>query len=108
MLTFGDLVTHCSYILPVGGRGSPKNRRITSINSWHCRWCRHEGFGFHDNGIFFSDYNLLERDGTHLSRRGKGIFGNRLANLVCRALNSRAQGVEGKVTMLKPSHLAGD
>ena len=41
----------------------------------------------HDNGTFFNDYNLLERDGIHLSRKGKGIFGNRLANLVWRALN---------------------
>ena len=52
-------------------------------------WISTLGFvaGFYDNGTFFDDYNLLEKNGTHLSRRGKGIFGNRLANLVCRALN---------------------
>jgi len=33
------------------------------------------------------DYNLLESDGIHLSRKGKGIFGNREANLVWRSLN---------------------
>jgi len=33
------------------------------------------------------DYNLLGRDGTHLSRRGKRIFRSRLANLVPKALN---------------------
>jgi len=71
-----------SSILPVGERGSARNRRIMSINSWLRGWCCHEGFGFYDNGTFFDDYNLLERDGTHLSRRGKGIFGSRLANLV--------------------------
>jgi len=47
----------------------------------------HEGFGFYANGTFFNDYNLLERDGTHLSRKGESIFGSRLANLVWRALN---------------------
>jgi len=52
-----------------------------------CAWCRYEGFGFYDNETFFSDYNLLERDGTHLSRKDKGISGNRLANLMWRALN---------------------
>jgi len=36
---------------------------------------------------FFNDHNLLERDGTHLPRGGKGIFGSRLASLVWRALN---------------------
>jgi len=56
-------------------------------NSWLRGWCRREGFGFYDNGTFFNDYNPLERDGTHLSTKGKGIFGSRLANLVWRALN---------------------
>ncbi|GAB0198251.1 mitochondrial enolase superfamily member 1 [Grus japonensis] len=47
------------------------------INSWLRGWCLHESFGFYDNGTFFDDSNLLERDGIHLSRRGKGIFGSR-------------------------------
>jgi len=84
--SFGAQVIFSS-ILPVGGRGSPRNRRIMSINSWLRGWCRREGFGFYDNRTFFNDYNLLERDGIHPSRKGKGIFGNRLANLVWRALN---------------------
>jgi len=78
------------------------------INSWLHGWCCHEVFGFYDNGTFFNDYHLLERDGTHLSGKGKGIFDNMLASLLWRALNSRTWGVGGKVTMLKPSHLAGD
>jgi len=76
-----------SSILPVGGRGSTRNRCIMSINSWLCGWCHCESFGFCDNRTFCNDYNLLESDGTHLSRRGEGIFGNRLASLVWRALN---------------------
>jgi len=56
------------------------------INSWLLDWCRYEGCGFYNNGTFFNDYNLLQRDGTHLSRKGKWIFGSRLANLVWRAL----------------------
>jgi len=39
-----------SSILPVGGRGSARNRRVMSFNSWLCDWCRCEGFGFYDNG----------------------------------------------------------
>ena len=76
-----------SSILPVRGKGAARNRRIMQINFWLHGWCRHEGFGFYDNGTFFDDYSLLGRDGIHLSRRGKGIFGSRLANLVRRALN---------------------
>jgi len=75
-----------SSILPVGGRGSARNRCIKSINSWLHGWSRYKGLGFSDRGTFFNDYNQLERDEIHLSRKGKGIFGNRLANLVWRAL----------------------
>jgi len=104
---FGAQVIFSS-ILPVGGRGSARNRCIMGSSSWLHGWCRRECFGFYVNGTFFNDYNLLERDGTHLSRRDKGIFGNKLANLVWRALNCRTRGVGGKVTMLKPSRVAGD
>jgi len=84
--SFGTQVI-ISSILPVGGRGSARNRHIMGINSWLHGWCCREDFAFYDNGTFFNDYNLLERDGTHLSRRGKGIFGSRLPNLLWRALN---------------------
>jgi len=84
--SFGAQVIFSSVLL-VGGRGSPRNRCIMGINSWLHGWCRHEGFGFYDNGTFFNDNNPLKRHGTHLSRKGKGIFGNRLASLVWRALN---------------------
>ncbi|GAB0204056.1 hypothetical protein GRJ2_002871200 [Grus japonensis] len=82
-----------SSILPVRGKGAARNRHIMHINSWLRSWCHHEGFGFYDNGTFF-DYNLLERDGIHLSRRGKGIFGSRLANLVKQALKDSGGGVQ--------------
>jgi len=68
-----------SSILPVGGRGSARNRRIMSIHTWLRGWCCCEGFGFYDNGTFFNDYNLLERNEVPLSRKGQGTFGNRLA-----------------------------
>ncbi|PKU28829.1 suppression of tumorigenicity 5 [Limosa lapponica baueri] len=76
-----------SSILPVRGKGTARNEQIMHINSWLHGWCHCEGFGFYDNGTFFDDYGLLERDEIHLSRRGKGIFGSRLANLMKRALN---------------------
>jgi len=84
--SFGAQVIFSS-ILPAGGRGSARNRAIMGINSWLHGWCCHEGFVFYDNGTSFSDYNLSERDWTHLSRKGKGVFDSRLANLVWRALN---------------------
>ena len=76
-----------SSILPVRGKGAARNRCRMQINFWLRGWCHREGFGFYDNGTFFDDYSLLGRDGIHLSRRGKGIFGSRLANLVRWALN---------------------
>ena len=74
-------------ILPAGRMGAARNRCIMNINSWLRGWCCHEGFCFYDKGMFFNDNNLLGRDGNHLSRRGKGIFGSRLINMVWRALN---------------------
>ena len=78
--SFGAQVVSSSVLL-VEGRGSSRNRHIMGINSWLRGWCRHEGFGVYDNGTFFNDYNLLERDGTHLSRRGKGIFATFIGGL---------------------------
>ncbi|XP_010130394.1 PREDICTED: FERM, RhoGEF and pleckstrin domain-containing protein 2, partial [Buceros rhinoceros silvestris] len=37
---------------------------------------------FKSGGTFFDGYNLLVKDGIHLSEKGKGIFGSRLADLV--------------------------
>jgi len=50
-------------------------------------WCLNEDTGFYTNGIFNEDYKLLGRNEIHLSKRGKGVFGSRLANLVRQALN---------------------
>jgi len=69
-------------ILPAGGKGAARNRGVMHINSWLHGWCCREGFDFYDNRTFFSDYNLLGRDGIHLSRRGRGILGSRLCNMV--------------------------
>jgi len=76
-----------SSILLAGGKGAARNSHVMNINSWICGWCHHEDLGFYDNKILFSDCNLLGRVGIHLSRKGKGIFGSRLANFVWRALN---------------------
>ena len=97
-----------SSILPVRGKGAARNRPIMQINFWLCGWCRREGFGSYDNRTFFDDYSLLGRDGIHLSRRGKGIFGSRLANLVRWALNRRTWGMGSKVAMLMPLQPTGE
>lgn len=71
-----------SFILLVREKDAARNRCIMQISYRLCGWCLHEGFGFYDNGRFFGDYSLLERDGIHLSRRDKGIFGSRQASFV--------------------------
>lgn len=75
-----------SSILPVREKGAAKNSHIMQINFCLCGWCFCEGFAFFDNRTFFYDYSLLGRDGIYLSRRGKVIFGSRLANLARWAL----------------------
>lgn len=60
---------------------------IMQISFWLHGWGCFESFGFHENRTFCDDYCLLGRDGIHLSRRGKGIFGSRLATLWRWALN---------------------
>ncbi|KAM7138764.1 uncharacterized protein RBU57_016504 [Macrochelys suwanniensis] len=82
---FGAQVVFSS-ILPVKGRGTGRDRCIVEVNAWLRRWCRQEGFGFLNHGMLIQE-GLLGRDGVHLSRRGKTLFGHRLANLVRRALN---------------------
>uniref|UniRef100_A0A8C3IF96 SGNH hydrolase-type esterase domain-containing protein n=1 Tax=Chrysemys picta bellii TaxID=8478 RepID=A0A8C3IF96_CHRPI len=82
---FGAQVVFSS-ILPVKSRGLGRNRCIMEENAWLRRWCRQESFGFLDHGMLFEE-GLLGKDGVHLSRRGKTLFGHRLANLVMRALN---------------------
>lgn len=93
-----------SFILSVGGNWGTRNKHIIHINSWIQDRCCWEGYGFYDNGTFFYNCNLLGRDGNHLSRRYKQIFGSRLANLVRQALNWRAQKAESKVATFMESH----
>ena len=76
-----------SSVLPVGGKMEARNRCIMHIHFWLCGWCWCEGFGFYDNGTFCEDYNLSGRDGVHLSRTGRAVFGSRPANLVRQASN---------------------
>ena len=68
--------------MPVNGKGAGRNRGLMQINTWLCVWCYGQGFGFHGHGTLFDDFNLLGRDRNHLTRKGKGIFGNMLANVV--------------------------
>ena len=76
-----------SSILTVRIKGAARSRCIMQINFWLCGWCCPEGYGFYNNGIFFNNCILLGSDKIHLSRRGKGIFGGRLASLVTWALH---------------------
>lgn len=71
-------------ILLVSEAGTARSRCIVQINGLLQGWSCREGFGFYDNGSRFNDCRLIGRDGFHLSRRDKRIFGHRLANLVSR------------------------
>lgn len=58
-----------SSILRVTGAGVARNRHIIQIDFWLCGWYFIEGFGFFNSMVFYYDYRLSGRDGTHLSRR---------------------------------------
>lgn len=45
------------------------------------------GFSFYNHRTLFEDQWLLSRNGIHLSKWDKNIYGNRLAKPVKRALN---------------------
>lgn len=76
-----------SSILPVRGKRAIRNRFILQINFWLCGWCHHECFGPYDHRKFFNCYSLSGKNGNHLSRRGKEIFGSRVATFMRWALN---------------------
>ncbi|XP_073435803.1 uncharacterized protein [Dendrobates tinctorius] len=76
-----------SSILPVDGHGTRRWNKILQVNNWLRRWCRQQRFGFLDHGVNYLYDGLLARDGVHLTKTGKQVFGSRLATLVRRALN---------------------
>lgn len=83
MKSAGARVTFLS-ILPDGGKGAAGNRCIMRISPGCVAGTTMRILAC-DNGTFFADY--IGGDGIYLSRRGKGIFSSRVANLVKRALN---------------------
>lgn len=64
-----------------------RERCILELNVCLRGWCCQEGFNFLDHGMLFWEERLLSRDGIHLSRKEKSIFGFRLANLVSKVRN---------------------
>ncbi|KYO32950.1 hypothetical protein Y1Q_0011274 [Alligator mississippiensis] len=72
-----------SPILPVEG----KDHCILEVNMWLRWWCQCEDLSFFENGWMFLGGGLLLRDGIHLMRMGKSVFGHHLVSLVRRALN---------------------
>uniref|UniRef100_A0A8D0KK09 SGNH hydrolase-type esterase domain-containing protein n=1 Tax=Salvator merianae TaxID=96440 RepID=A0A8D0KK09_SALMN len=76
-----------SSILPVDGHGKRRWDRILEVNNWLRQWCYQQGFGFLNHGENYLYDGLLARDGLHLTKTGKNVFGKRLASLIRRALN---------------------
>lgn len=54
---------------------------ILHIHNWlhSCYW--QQNFHFDDHGTLYEGQQLFGRYGTHLTKQGKSIFANRLANL---------------------------
>ena len=75
-----------SSILRVLGTGLEGERKILRVNDWLRRWCRRESFGFWDQGLRYLEDGLLARDGLHLTRAGKNVFGDSMKNLITRTL----------------------
>lgn len=46
-----------------------------------------QGLGFYDHRTLFADQRLLGRDWIYLTKQGKAVFANRMADLVRRPLN---------------------
>ncbi|XP_059824367.1 hydroxyacid oxidase 2 isoform X1 [Hypanus sabinus] len=64
-----------SGLLPVPHVSEAKNRMIMHINTRLRAWCRKEGFRFLDNwSLFQGHWDLFQRDGLHLNRRGTNIL----------------------------------
>lgn len=76
-----------SSILLIKGKGFEEDSWIWRITKWLQDWCHSQGFGYIDHGIYFEKTGLLGTDGVHLSEKGGGIFGHRLAKLVIETSN---------------------
>lgn len=76
-----------SFLLPVWEKGVGRNRGLMQINTWLSGWWYGWDFGLYGLRMLFDDYNLLGRDGIHLTRNGRRIFVNWLESVVKWALN---------------------
>lgn len=52
-----------SHLLIVREKGTARSRCIVQINICLHGWCHWEGFAFYNNGLYFNDCSLLNRDG---------------------------------------------
>ena len=62
--------------------------KIAEVNCWLKGWCHQGNFEFLDHGLHYLHEGLLTRDGLHLTRTGKNVFGRHLTQLIQRALNN--------------------
>jgi len=56
-----------------------KKALILHVNIWLQSWYQQQGFGFCDCGMLLRHHCMLRRDEIHLTKRGKGMFGSRMA-----------------------------
>lgn len=79
------------FLLHPAGEGL-RSGWILWINSCLCCWCQQQGFDVYDRWTLLQDQELLRRDGIHLTKCGKSIFTNMLANLLRRTLKMMGNG----------------
>lgn len=73
-------------ILPVTEGGS-RRKQTDQVNAWLCGWCQAQGFSFYDHRQTFRKLGRLTADRAHLTKWSKNDPGNKLAELISRALN---------------------
>lgn len=76
-----------SSMLPVRRKGSGRSGLIQWVKTWLYGCCHRQDFVSYGHGTLFEERGLLSKDGIHLTKWGKSVFANRLANRVRRALN---------------------
>ena len=76
-----------SSVLSVGDWDLHKRKRVDTLNEWLCKWCHAQGFGYYGLGRSLEKGGMLTVDESQLTRGATNILGNKLAQLVSRALN---------------------
>lgn len=73
-------------------KGSGRSGLVQWVKTWLCGWRYKQVFGSYGHGTLFEEQGLLSKGGIHLTKWGKSILADRLANKVRWALSLVCQG----------------